>query len=90
MGAAYWTLFNIAVWHVKLAFKDSAIVTRNLVRTPVLPFTAVPNAGNGSPVAQRVGQDILSGFNLFRPAFDHWYAAIPNAFRLSHASILPR
>lgn|ERR1022692_2654696 len=43
LATAYWALFNVATWHVKFAFKYSAVVARKAICAPIVLFTAVPN-----------------------------------------------
>jgi len=53
LATAYWTLFTVATWHVKLAFEDSAVVARKPVGAPIVLFAAMPNTRHGSPAPRR-------------------------------------
>jgi len=70
LTAAHGTLLYVTTRNVKFAFHDSAIVASDLIRIPIFLFIAITNTGHGLPV-QRVGQDVLSSRDFFRPALDH-------------------
>jgi hypothetical protein len=70
LTAAHGTLLYVTTRYVKLAFEDPAMVASGLIRIPIFAFIAITNTRHGPPV-QRVGQDVLSSRDFFRPALDH-------------------
>jgi len=70
LAAANGTLLYVTTRYVKLAFEDSAMMASELIRIPIFLFIAITNTRHGSPV-QRVGQDVLSSRDFFRPALEH-------------------
>jgi len=67
--------FDIAAFDMSLAFQYPAIVARARIGTPIVLFFAVANPRHFRSI-YFASQDRLRGLNLFRPAFDHGYAAI--------------
>jgi hypothetical protein len=45
LTAAIGALFNIATRHMELAFLDTAVTARVVIRTPVVRLFAIPHSG---------------------------------------------
>jgi hypothetical protein len=67
--------FDVAAWDMKLTLHDRTIMTRLLVSTPVLPFTAIREATVELPVNQ-VGGLLLGFGNPLGPSLDHLCAVM--------------